>query len=71
MTTQTITLNIDGMTCGGCVKSVTNALNQVAGVQSVDVSLENKNANISFDDSQTSVAQLTEAVEDAGFDVSV
>jgi len=39
MTTQTITLSIEGMTCGGCVKSVTNALNQVAGVQAVDVSL--------------------------------
>ena len=45
MTTQTITLNIEGMTCGGCVKSVTNALNQVAGVQSVDVSLDHNKYN--------------------------
>lgn len=69
MTTQTITLNIEGMTCGGCVKSVTNALNQVAGVQSVDVSLDDKNAKISFDDSQTQERNLKEAIEDAGFDV--
>lgn len=69
MTTQTITLNIEGMTCGGCVKSVTNALNQVTGVQSADVSLANNNATINFDDSQTDVQQLTEAIEDAGFDV--
>ena len=41
MTTQTITLNIQGMTCGGCIKSVTNALNQVAGVQA-------KNADVGF-----------------------
>ena len=68
MTTQTITLNIEGMTCDGCVKSVTNALNQVAGVQSADISLEN-NATISFDDSQTNENQLKEAIEDAGFDV--
>ena len=40
MTTQTIILNIQGMTCGGRVKSATNALNQVGGVQSVDVSLD-------------------------------
>ena len=69
MTTQTITLNIQGMTCGGCVKSVTNALNQVAGVQSVDVSLDHNNATISFDDSQVQQSTLKEAIEDAGFDL--
>ena len=69
MTTQTITLNIEGMTCGGCVNSVTNALNQVAGVQSVDVSLDHNNATISFDDSQAQQNTLKEAIEDAGFDV--
>ena len=69
MTTQTITLNIEGMTCGGCVKSVTNSLNQVAGVQSVDVSLDHNSATISFDDSQAQQNTLKEAIEDAGFDV--
>ena len=69
MTTQTITLNIQGMTCGGCVKSVTNSLNQVAGVQSVDVSLDYNNATISFDDSQAQQSTLKEAIEDAGFDL--
>lgn len=63
------TLNIDGMTCGGCVKSVTNALNQVAGVQNADVSLENKSAKIDFDDRQTDLDTLKQAIEDAGFDV--
>lgn len=71
MSTQTITLNIDGMTCNGCVKSVTNALNQVDGVTQTDVSLEQNNAKISFDDSKTSVASLAQAVEDAGFEASV
>ena len=69
MTTQTITLNIQGMTCSGCVKSVTNALNQVAGVQSVDVSLDHNNATINFDDGQVQQSTLKEAIEDAGFDV--
>ena len=65
---QTI-INIDGMTCGGCVKSVTNALNQVEGVTSVMVSLENKNAVIDFDDSITNIDGLKEAIEDAGYDI--
>ena len=48
---QTLTLHIDGMTCGGCVKSATNALLAVNGVAEARVSLENKNAEIRFDPS--------------------
>ncbi len=64
----TITLNIDGMTCGGCVKSVTKVLNDLDGVHSATVSLENKNAQVEFDEGKIQIAQLVEAVEDAGFD---
>lgn len=69
MTTQT-TLNINGMTCGGCVNSVTNALKQIDGVSNVQVSLADKNAVIDFDDSKTNVDSLKQAVEDAGYDVA-
>ena len=64
----TITLNIDGMTCGGCVKSVTKVVNDLDGVLSATVSLENKNAQVEFDEGKIQIAQLVEAVEDAGFD---
>ena len=64
----TVTLNIDGMTCGGCVKSVTKVLNDLDGVRSATVSLENKNAQVEFDEGKIQMAQLVEAVEDAGFD---
>ena len=64
----TVTLNIDGMTCGGCVKSVTKVLNDLDGVHSATVSLENKNAQVEFDEGKIQIAQLVEAVEDAGYD---
>ena len=64
----TITLNIDGMTCGGCVKSVTKVLNDLDGVRSATVSLENKNVQVEFDEGKIQIAQLVEAVEDAGYD---
>lgn len=64
----TVTLNIDGMTCGGCVKSVTKVLNGLDGVRSATVSLENKNAQVEFDEGKIQIAQLVEVVEDAGFD---
>ena len=68
---QTLTLHIDGMTCGGCVKSATNALLAVNGVAEARVSVENKSAEIHFDPSKTNAAALLEAVEDAGYDASL
>ncbi len=65
---NTVTLNIGGMTCGGCVKSATQALENVSGVHKVLVSLANNNAEVSFDPAKTSVDALIEAVEDCGFD---
>ena len=66
---KTITLNMEGMHCGGCVKSVTRVLTELDGVQSADVQLEGK-ANITFDENRVNVAQLIEVIEDAGFDAT-
>ena len=68
---QTLTLKIDGMTCGGCVKSVTKVLENLNGVEKAEVSLENADAIISFDESKIQPAALIEAVEDAGFDATL
>ena len=68
---QTVTLNIDGMTCGGCVKSVTRLLEGVEGGEKAEVSLENKNAVITFDESKTDADTLIDAVEDGGYDVAL
>lgn len=62
------TLNIEGMSCGNCVKHVTKALTEITGVKSVSVSLENKSAVIEHEDS-VSATDLENAVEDAGYDI--
>ncbi|OAM35570.1 hypothetical protein A7P98_06750 [Eikenella sp. NML080894] len=68
---QTITLNIEGMTCGGCAKSVTRILEGVNGVAKAAVSLEYKNAVVEFDPAQTNPTALIEAVEDGGFEAAL
>ncbi|WP_314260233.1 heavy-metal-associated domain-containing protein [Cardiobacterium hominis] len=68
---QTVVLNIGGMNCGGCVKNVTGILQGVDGVASAAVSLEEKNATVSFDSAKTNPAALIEAVEDGGFEASL
>ena len=66
---ETLTLNIKGMTCGGCVKSVTSVLQKISGVSKVEVTLEQNQANITYDPAQAKLAQFKAAIEDAGFDV--
>ena len=63
------TLEVKGMTCGGCVNAVTKALKAVRGVQATDVSLEEQRAVVTFAEDEASVADLKRAVEDAGYDV--
>lgn len=67
---QTVTLKVSGMTCGGCVKSVTRVLAGAAGVQRADVSLEEAEATVVFDEKITNVDALIEAIEDAGYDAA-
>ena len=67
---QTITLGITGMTCGGCVRSVTNVLKAQDGMAKADVSLEKNNAVIEFDPGKVQVDQLKRSVEEAGFEIT-
>ncbi|MBQ9937422.1 MAG: cadmium-translocating P-type ATPase [Oscillospiraceae bacterium] len=62
-----ITLKIDGMMCMHCVAHVKKALEGVSGVESVEVSLEQKTASV--EGQSLSVEALTKAVTDAGYSV--
>lgn len=66
---QTVTLTIDGMTCAGCAKSITNVLLKLQGVHTVEVSHMEGKAELSFDEDKISIDTLVEAIEDAGYDV--
>jgi copper chaperone len=66
---ETITMNVKGMTCGGCVASVTRVLKAVPGVSEVAVSLTPGTAKVTFDPAKTAAPALRSAIEDAGYDV--
>lgn len=66
---QTLVLKIAGMTCQGCVRAVTAALEDVAGVSQVAVSLEETSATLHYDETKVSPETMMAAVDDAGFDV--
>ena len=66
---ETITMNVKGMTCGGCVASVTRVLKAMPGVSDVAVSLTPGTAKVTYDPAKTAAPALRTAVEDAGYDV--
>lgn len=77
---QTVTLQIDGMTCGACVKDVKAALAKVSSVSSVEITVGKKwlfffdyadaRAAVTFDPEKTGVAALIKAVESASTSLS-
>lgn len=59
---------VEGMSCQGCVRSVTGAVTQVPGVKRVDVSLAKKAATVEFDGAAVKPAAIVAAIEGAGFE---
>ena len=57
---------IDGMTCDGCVASLRIALGRVDGIAVEDIAV----GRATVRHEQGKEAQVVEAVEDAGFEVS-
>ena len=63
---QTETLNVTGMTCNGCTSKIAHALNAIAGVHEVVVSLPDSEAAVRYDEHLTTPEQLKSAVKGAG-----
>jgi copper chaperone len=66
-TTQTYT--VTGMTCGHCVASVTEEVQEISGVEKVDIVLETGSLTITSDEPVDDAAVKT-AVEDAGYQLA-
>ena len=62
-------IDVNGMTCMHCHKTVTDAISGVNGVESVDVSLEDSNATVDFDAEVTNLDAIKQAVVDAGYEM--
>ena len=63
-----VTIKIEGMSCNGCVRNVTKALEALPGVNEAKVSLEQACAVVQYDPAAIDATAIRQAVEDAGFD---
>lgn len=62
-------ISIGGMKCSGCAKSVKNALNELNGIKSVEISVEKGFADIELtEDNSLTPEEIVETIKDAGYD---
>ena len=62
-----IIVNVDGMSCNNCAKHVKNALEGINGVNEAVVSLDDKNAEVSYTGSIDEEA-IKESIKEAGYE---
>lgn len=63
----TIKINIEGMTCQSCVKSIEGMIGERPDVISIRVILEEKTGYIEYKTHEVTPQELVEAIEDMGF----
>ena len=64
-----VKLNIEGMHCSSCSARLEKALNNLNGINSVHVSLEEKKAFIEYNEKEISIDNIKEIIEDVGFEI--
>lgn len=66
---ENVTLNVQGMSCGHCVKAVETSVGALVGVQEVKVDLAEAKVTVAFDESAVTVDQIKETIDEQGYDV--
>lgn len=64
---QTLTMDIEKMTCALCPLTVRKAMERIDGVQDVEVDYESKIATVTFDDSKTTASAVAQASTEVGY----
>ena len=68
---QTVTLDVEGMTCAACQAHVERALRDTEGVSDASVNLMTHSARVVYQPSVAKLDSLVEAVREAGYDASL
>lgn len=63
----TLTIPIEGMTCGACVASVKKKLNSLEGLEEVEVSLEHRTATVFYEEGNITPQQVQDAINELGY----
>nr|WP_278277457.1 copper chaperone CopZ [Sporobacter termitidis] len=70
MSKETKVLNVNGMSCSHCEKTVIKHVGALDGVSSVLVDLEGKQVTIEFEPEKVSLEHIKETIEEQGYNVA-
>lgn len=69
--TKTIRIALEGLTCDGCVRSLSTALMSSPALESVTVTLSPSQATVTYDPLHITPEKICSLIDDAGFEGSV
>jgi len=70
-TLETVTLDVKGMTCDGCVQTISKTMAKTDGVDKCEVSLAENSASVTFDPSKTSREKIAQTISDLGYQATL
>ena len=68
---KTIKLSVPGMTCASCPYIVKGAINMLDGIKSVEATMDDLSATVTFDDEVTNISEIRAATNDVGYPSTV
>ncbi|MGH1478955.1 MAG: mercury resistance system periplasmic binding protein MerP [Geminicoccales bacterium] len=68
---KTIKLSVPGMNCASCPYMVEQAISRVDGIKSVEATMEDRSATVTFDDAMTNVGDIQQATAEIGYPSTV
>jgi copper ion binding protein len=63
-------LKVADMSCGHCVKAITDALSPLEGVASVAADLAAKTVTVKYEPAKTALEKIISAIEELGYEVA-
>ncbi len=69
MSSETKTINVEGMSCMHCVNSVKNSIGSLPGIGKVDVDLAGRKVSVVYDSEKVNIQKIKDKIEDAGYEV--
>jgi copper chaperone len=67
---NTVTLSVPDISCGHCKSSIEGAVSGLEGIDKVEVAIEAKTVDLSFDPAAVSLDTIIETIEEQGYDVA-
>ena len=68
---KTVKLSVPGMTCASCPYIVKGSIDMLDGIKSVEATMEDRSATVTYDDAITNLEEITQATADVGYPSSL